>query len=75
MCNNTTIDKVERITQNKVVKFFKDPHYLNYKYLGNLIDKENSNIRTDSLIRYLRTKNFSDDVMRNAVTRVREYAT
>ena len=40
MSNNTTIDKVERVTQNKVIKFFEDPHYLNYKYIGNLIDKE-----------------------------------
>lgn len=75
MSNNTTIDKVERITQNKVIKFFEDPHYLNYKYVGNLIDKENSNIRRDSLIKFLQTKNYSEDIIKNAVVKIKDYAT
>ena len=74
MSNNTTIDKVERITQNKVIKFFEDPHYLNYKYIGNFIDKENHNIRSDSFIKFLKSKNYSEDIIKKAYLKIKEYA-
>ncbi len=75
MRDNTTIDKVERITQNKVIKFFEDPHYLNYKYAGNLIDKENSNIKADSFIKFLQSKKYSEDIIKKAYLKIKEYAT
>ena len=46
-----SITSPERITQNKVIRFFKDT--LNYQYLGNLSDAENTNIRKNDLIDFL----------------------
>ena len=36
------IDQVEKVTQNRVIKFFVDK--LHYTYLDDLHDSENSNI-------------------------------
>lgn len=73
--NNTTIDKPERLTQDKVIKFFNNPHYLNYKYIGNLADKENSNIRPDTFIKFLQLKNYSEDIIKKAYIKIKEYST
>ena len=44
-----SIGDTERTTQNRVVDFFKNRDILDYKYLGNLKDKANKNIREDRL--------------------------
>ena len=55
------INKPEKITQEKVIKFFKEE--LKYKYLGNLSEFNNENIRKDDFISYLVHKqNYSLDI-------------
>ena len=41
------IGDAERVTQNRVVKFFRDK--LHYTYLGDLHDTENSNVKEEKL--------------------------
>ena len=52
---NSKIGQIERITQNRVLKLFRDK--LKYTYLGNLVDRHgNSNIEGDiRLLLYLFT--------------------
>jgi len=57
----------ERITQDRVIKLFRDKQKLNYTYLGNLHDEDNSNIITDKLVHYLRRRGYSDELIRRAV--------
>ena len=60
------IDQIERATQNRVVKFFVDK--LDYTYLGNLHDSENSNIMQDRLYAYLTGKGgYSDKLAQRAI--------
>ena len=42
------IGDAERITQNRVIKFFHEK--LHYTYLGDLSDKDNSNVIVDLLL-------------------------
>ncbi len=53
------IDSIERITQNRIVKFFVDK--LHYTYLGDLHDSENSNIMQERLYTYLTDKSGYSD--------------
>jgi len=55
----------ERITQNRIVKFFKNK--LNYNYLGNLQYGDNKNIFPDKLLKYLRGKGFSEKLSNSAI--------
>ncbi len=60
------IDCIERITQNRIVKFFVDK--LHYTYLGDLHDGENSNIMQDRLYAYLTEKaGYSDKLANRAI--------
>ena len=45
------INAPERVTQNHVIRFFSDK--LNYTYLGDLHDRENSNIMPERLQAWL----------------------
>ena len=47
------VNAPERITQNHVIRFFSDMTKLNYTYLGDLHDRENSNIMQDRLHAWL----------------------
>lgn len=60
----------ERKTQNKVIGFFKDPNILGYRYLGNLEDIQNKNIKEDILRRYLHNKGYSDKLVNGAVSQL-----
>ena len=53
----SNIGDSERQTQNRVVKFFCDK--LNYTYIGNLHDSENSNIMQERLCAYLKRRGYS----------------
>ena len=46
-----SIGDTERTTQNRVIDFFKNRNILDYKYIGNLKDTANKNIREDRLVR------------------------
>lgn len=60
------IDAIEKVTQNRVIKFFVDK--LHYTYLGNLHDSENSNIMQERLYDYLTVKGgYSDKLSRRAI--------
>ncbi len=55
----------ERITQNRVVQLLVGP--LQYSYLGNLEDVDNSNIREEDLKTWLQTAGYSDAVIGRAI--------
>ncbi len=55
----------ERVTQDRVIKLFKDK--LKYDYLGNLHDHENYNIAEDSLRKYLTAQGYSKELIRRAI--------
>ena len=65
-----SIGQPEVVTQEKVIKFFKDPGMLGYQYLGNLADEQNMNIKEDRLRQYLRLKGYSDKLISGAVTQL-----
>lgn len=60
------IDAIEKVTQNRVIKFFVDK--LHYTYLGDLHDSENSNIMQERLYAYLTGKGgYSDKLASRAI--------
>lgn len=65
-----SIGQPEVVTQEKVIKFFKNPDMLGYQYLGNLADEQNTNIKEDRLRQYLRLKGYSDKLISGAVTQL-----
>lgn len=58
----------ERKTQNRVIDFFRNK--LKYTYIGNLHDKENSNIMQERLCAYLKRKGYSDALISRAVDKL-----
>lgn len=63
----------ERVTQNEAVRLLHS--VLKYRYLGNLADTENSNIRTDDLRRFLIDKQHCTEAMADeAIMKLREAA-
>ncbi len=63
--NMDTIGKPEIATQKRVIKFFCEK--LNYKYIGNLKDRENRNIDATKLTEWLVSQGYSDTVATRAV--------
>ena len=60
------IDRKEKATQNRVIKFFVDK--LHYTYLGDLHDSENSNIMQERLYAYLTNEGgYSGKLARRAI--------
>ena len=53
-----SIGDAEIKTQERVIRFFKDPEILGYQYIGNLSDHQNKNIKEDRLRQYLRLKGY-----------------
>lgn len=49
----------ERETQNRIIKFFQQE--LGYKYLGNLEDDQNFNVRWGDWKRFLHNSGYSTD--------------
>ena len=57
---------IERVSQNRVVKLFKEE--LNYTYLGDWEEREgNSNIEEEYLKKYLDRKGYSDGHISKAI--------
>ena len=57
------VGQIERLTQNRVVKLFKDQ--LDYTYLGNWEDRlNNSNIEEEFLTHYLTKKGYNRTLSR-----------
>ena len=61
----STVGQIERKTQDRVVKFFQER--LGYEYGGNLEAFENSNIDEDSLIHYLDSRGYDEEVIRKVL--------
>ena len=61
------IGDTERTTQNHVIRFFSDKRRLDYTYIGNLHDSENSNIMQDRLRAYLLRRGYSEKLIAGAV--------
>ena len=60
------VGQIERITQNRVVKFFQEE--LGYTYLGNWEERENnSNIEVDLLTVYLIRKGYTKTQIDKAI--------
>lgn len=60
------IDTIEKVTQNRVIKFFVDK--LHYTYLGDLHDSENSNVMQERLYAYLTGKGgYSNKLAKRAI--------
>ena len=62
-----TVNAPERVTQNHVIRFFTDKTRLNYTYLGDLRDRENSNIMPERLLGWLRGRGYSERLARGAI--------
>lgn len=62
----------ERVTQNRIVKLIRDK--LNYTYIGNLHDKENSNIDEAKLKEYLSAQGYSNELVRRAINALMDAA-
>lgn len=59
------IGQPERATQNRVVKFFRDQ--LGYDYLGDLHDKNNSNLKPELLTAWLTKRNIDNTLINRAL--------
>ncbi len=70
----TDVGQIERFTQNRVVELFHEQ--LDYKYLGNRIDRENnSNIEEDILRKYLSKKGYTQTLISKAINELTRTAT
>lgn len=58
-------DDREKITQQRVITLFREK--LQYSYIGNLYEQENTNIIEDKLKAYLLNKGYSDELSRRAI--------
>lgn len=65
------VGETERQTQNRVIRFFRNPDKLNYTYLGNFHDSENSNIMEDRLRAYL-SQRYSDTLVNGAIRELKK---
>lgn len=61
------IGERERVTQNRVINLFRDKNKLDYTYIGNLHDSDNSNIDVPRLKAYLKRQGYSDELIRRAI--------
>ncbi|MBU5473358.1 type I restriction endonuclease subunit R [Roseburia sp. MSJ-14] len=68
------INTPERITQNHVLRFFSDKTKLNYTYIGNLHDHENTNIMQERLHAWLISRGYSDRLADGAIDRLQRTA-
>lgn len=68
----TTIGQPERHTQNRIVKLFKEQ--LDYDYLGNWEDRQNSNIEENYLRNFLIKKGYSQVLIGRAITQLKATA-
>ena len=69
-----SIGEPEKITQKKVMDFFKDREILDYTYLGNLEDKANTNIKEDLLRAYLGSCGYEQVLIDGAVSQLTKAA-
>lgn len=66
------INAPERVTQNHVIRFFSDK--LHYTYLGDLHDRENSNIMPERLQAWLSGRGYSERLINGAIDQLQRMA-
>ena len=67
----STVGQIEKKTQERVVKLFRDT--LGYDYLGDWNDREgNGNIETELLRQFLKKQGYDDNLITRAIVRSRE---
>ncbi len=66
----STVGQKERETQNRILELFKDK--LNYTYIGNLHDQENSNIDEKRLKNFLEKQGYSRELIRRAINSIKD---
>ena len=59
------VGAIERVTQNRIVKLFKDQ--LGYDYLGDWKDRENKNIEPSLLKSFLQKQGYSDKLIERSL--------
>ncbi|MFX0116746.1 MAG: type I restriction endonuclease, partial [Candidatus Hodarchaeota archaeon] len=67
-----TIGQLEKKTQDRIVKLFKDE--MDYHYLGNWEERENNNIEEELLIKFLKKQNYSDILIKKALYQLNQVA-
>src|SRR3989338_5271113 len=65
-----TVGQKEKKTQDRIVKLFKDK--LDYTYLGNWEERENSNLEEELLIKFLKRQKYSDVLIKKAVDELKK---
>ncbi len=60
----------ERKTQDRVIQFFQEQ--LHYTYIGNLCDRENTNIIEDKLNAYLESRGYSERLICGAIDKLKK---
>jgi type I restriction enzyme R subunit len=66
------IDPIERVTQNRVLKLFTEE--LEYKYLGNWQDQDNSHIQDTILTQYLENRSYTPTQISRAIFQLKREA-
>ena len=68
------VGDIEWLTQNRVIKdLFSNKDLLNYSYIGNLEDEiDNSNIRVETLKKYLLSAGYSEFLVSKTIDKVLE---
>lgn len=64
----------ERKTQDRVIQFFTQPKGLGYRYLGNLKEVANKNIKEEILHQYLQRRGYSDKLISGAIAQLQQAA-
>ncbi|MFZ5948426.1 MAG: type I restriction endonuclease subunit R [Stygiobacter sp.] len=65
------IGQIERATQNRIVKLFRNT--LGYTYLGNWEERENnSNIEAEYLSKFLKKKNVKDELIAKVIDKLKQ---
>src|SRR3989338_501453 len=59
------IGQIERKTQDRVIKLFKDK--LDYTYLGDWEERNNSNIEEEFLVKFIQKQKYSDILIKKAL--------
>ncbi|MFC1486935.1 type I restriction endonuclease subunit R [Thermoproteota archaeon] len=67
------VGQLERLTQDRVVKLFQDKK-MDYCYLGNWEQRENSNVEKDLLIKFLKKRNYSDILIKKTLYQLNQVA-
>ena len=68
------VGKPEIATQRRVIQLFSDPNGLAYKYIGNLHDSVNRNIKEDVLFSWLTGNGYSREAASLAIAELKKSA-